>query len=490
MMTQQDELWFEECFDAVNQFMGILDETGRIVRVNLAALEFTGLAQADFIETPLWLIPWPALKRQNRQVLKRAVFQAMSGIPSRNELKIRLNRQTEKVIEISVKPIRDKAGLPKFLFAEGRDITVYRRTREALFQSEARFRAIFEESGIGILIKGVNGKLLDCNPAFQAMLGYTAGELRRRDYLEITHPLDRKNSRKLFNELVTGKRENYFIEKRFLHKNGEMVWGRMTASLVRGQDEAEKFVIGMVENITVNKQIEAELGELQQRLREGREIERLRLAQDLHDGPLQEIIGVSYQVQELVSSIPEEASREQLHAIRMALQNLAHSVRAICGELRPQALAPFGLEKTIRSHLEEFQKYHPELTVSHKLARDGHSLPEHTRIVLFRIYQESLNNILRHAQAKTVKIRFRLTTQKAVLEIQDDGRGFELPNRWVRLARQGHLGLVGAMERTGEVGGSLEILSAPGRGTLIRASVPLKKEKETALPVTGEESKK
>jgi PAS domain S-box-containing protein len=488
-MIQPEGLWFEECFDAVTQFMGVLDETGRIIRVNRAALEFTSLTQADVINTPLWLIPWPALKRQNRQALKQAVAQAVIGITNQNELQIRSGRQTEKIIEFSVKPIRDEAGQVRFLFAEGRDITAYRHAREALFQSEARFRTIFEEAGIGIVIKGINGKMLDCNPAFQAMVGYTAAELRKRDYLEITHPLDKKSSRKLFNDLVAGKSEDYSIEKRYLHKDGEVVWSRLTASVVRDQNGAAKFVIGMVENITANKQIEAELNELQQRLREGREMERLRFAQDLHDGPLQEIIGVSYQVQELVNSIPEDTSREQLQAIRLALQNLAHSVRTICGELRPPTLVPFGLEKAIRSHLEEFQKSHPELSVNHKLARDGQSLPEHTRIVLYRIYQESLNNILRHAQAKTVKIRFRLTSQKAVLEIQDDGSGFELPNRWVRLARQGHLGLVGAMERTNEVGGSLAILTGPGRGTLIRVSVPLQ-EKGAALLVTGEESKK
>ena len=164
-------------------------------------------------------------------------------------------------------------------------------------------------------------------------------------------------------------------------------------------------------------------------------------------------------------------------------------MRTICGELRPPTLVPFGLEKTIRSHLEEFQAAHPELSVSHKLARDGRSLPEGTRIVLFRIYQESLNNILRHARAKTVKIRFRLTTKKAVLEIQDDGCGFELPNRWVRLARQGHLGLVGAMERAREIGGHLDVITAPGQGALVRVSVPIKEE-GSALPVAGEESKK
>ncbi len=467
---------FAECFDAIHQFLGILDEVGRVMQANRAALEYTGLTQSEVAQAPLWSIPWAALSRQNRLALKQAVDQAASGAASHKEIEIRRRGQPKAYIDFTIQPVASQGGAPPFLLAEGRDVTAYRRASEALFQSEARFKTIFEEAGVGIVIKGMNGRMLDCNPAFQAMVGYSAAELRRRDYLDITHPLDKRTSRKLFTELANGLRKNYSIEKRYIHKNGETVWGRMTASLVHGQDGELKFVIGMVENITASKQIEAELTELQQRLMQGREMERLRLAQDLHDGPLQEIIAVSYQVQDLENSIREEAGLEQLQAIRTALAQLTRSVRAICGELRPPTLAPFGLEKTILSHLEQFQAAHPELTIRQKLAHDGRSLPENVRIVLFRIYQEALNNILRHAQATSIKIRFRLAHQEAILEIQDDGVGFELPKRWVKLARQGHLGLVGAIERASEVGGTLEVTSAPGQGTLIKAVVPLNKE--------------
>jgi PAS domain S-box-containing protein len=473
-MLQEDERWFEECFDAVYQFIGVLDAQGKIIRANRAALNLTGLTHAHIVGIPLWTLPWAALTGRNRLILKRAVIQASHGGFVRNELEIRRRKQPELIIDFSIKPILDEGGALKFMIAEGRDITIYKHTTEALYQSEARFRTIYEKAGVGILIKGINGRMLDCNPAFQTMLGYSSGDLVQLEYLDITHPLDKGISRKLFNELIAGKRKSYSIEKRYLHKNGQVVWGRITASLVHGQDGRPRFVIGMVENITENKQIEAELNELQQRLMQGREMERLRMAQDIHDGPLQEIIGVSYQITELESVIKDDAGSEQLQSIRAALQQLTNSVRTICGELRPPTLAPFGLEKTILSHAEEFQEAHPELTINLELVKDGQILPEQVRIVLFRIYQESLNNILRHAQATTVKINFILDDEKAVLEIQDDGTGFVLPGRWVKMARQGHLGLVGAMERAKEVGGALEVVTAPGQGTLIRASVPLK----------------
>ena len=210
-----------------------------------------------------------------------------------------------------------------------------------------------------------------------------------------------------------------------------------------------------------------------QRVMHHRRFRGLRVAQDLHDGPLQEIIGLSFQVQELENSIEGAGNNDQLHAIRLSLQELAHSMRSICGELRPPTLVPFGLEKTILSHVETFQSAHPELSFDLDLAHDGQAIPEPIRIVLFRIYQEALNNILRHAQAQTVRVFFGFSETQAVLEVQDDGVGFDPPKRWVKLARQGHLGLVGAIERAKDVGGKLEVAAAPGQGTLIRAVVPL-----------------
>ena len=95
------------------------------------------------------------------------------------------------------------------------------------------------------------------------------------------------------------------------------------------------------------------------------------------------------------------------------------------------------------------------------------------RTILFRIYQEALNNVVRHANASAVTVRFRLGGRRALLEVQDNGAGFDLPGHWIDLARKGHLGLVGAMERARDIGGRMRIKTAPGQGTLIQAVVPI-----------------
>jgi PAS domain S-box-containing protein len=475
-MNEPEGRWCEEFFDALYQYTWILDVRGKVVKANQSALKLTGLTEQAITDVSLESMPWRELSRQNRRMLKWGVNQAMLGRLAIQDLEIHRRRQPTTTINFSFKPVLLANGELNFITVEGRDVTVDKHTSDALYQSEARFQTIFEEAGIGILIKDDNGKMLGCNPAFQAMLGYTDEEIIQFDYLDITHPQDKRLSRKLFNELVNGKRKNYQIEKRYLHKNGQPIWSRITASLVLETDHQAQFVIAMVEDINTQKEIENELIEMQQRLMRGREMERLRLAQDLHDGPLQDIIGLTYQVQALENTVLEVAERDQLQAIQTALYQLTRSVRATCGELRPPTLVSFGLEKTIRSHAGQFQEAHPELTIDLSLAEDGQNLSELVRITLFRIYQEALNNIVRHAQASQVWVRFWLEEEQANLEIQDNGKGFELPNRWINFARQGHLGIVGAMERAKEIGGNLEVTAKPGKGTVMRAVIPLKEE--------------
>jgi signal transduction histidine kinase len=205
---------------------------------------------------------------------------------------------------------------------------------------------------------------------------------------------------------------------------------------------------------------------------ESREEERLYLAQELHDGPVQELYGLAYRLSGLEPALLDEANLAQLAGVQAALQRVIQTLRTMASELRPPTLAPFGLEKAIHSHAEHFQASYPELTVQLDLTPDGQALPERVRLALFRIYQEALNNIIRHASAHQVWIRFKVEAMQVILEVQDDGQGFEVPQRWINFARQGHLGLVGISERAGAIRGQLQIISAPGAGTVIRVIVP------------------
>ncbi len=475
-MLELENHWFEDVFDAIHLFTWILDMRGVVIKANLAALKLSGIAEEDVIGNPIWSSAWRNLSRENRQTIKWMANQAMLAKAERKDIQINRHGHSSMVINLSFKPILDHTSAVQYIFVEGRDVTDDIRTTKALNQSEARFKTIFNEAGVGIVIKDISGKMLDCNPAFRSMLGYTTDEILQFDYLKITYQPDRRITRKLFNQLVSGKRKNYVIEKRYLHKDGHPIWTRMTASMVPGPDHDEQFVIAIVENIHNQKEIETELSELQRRLMHGREMERLRLAQDMHDGPLQELVDITFQLKELENTLMDEGNREQLISVKQGIAELARSIRMICGELRPPTLVPFGLETTIRSHANQFQEAHPDIKIHLDLEEDGQKLSGPIRIVLFRIYQAALNNILRHAQATQVKIQLRMDDGQATLKIKDNGIGFVMPDRWINLARQGHLGIVGARERAKEVGGDLDVITKPGRGTIIQAVVPFNEE--------------
>lgn len=224
--------------------------------------------------------------------------------------------------------------------------------------------------------------------------------------------------------------------------------------------------------ITERKRIEAELAEVQRRLLDRAEAERRELARDLHDGPMQELYGLIFQLEVLPADFQNGQGEETVQSIKEKLTQTIQALRSISRELRPPALAPYGLEKAIRSHVETLQQAHPDIRFILSLDNDGVRLPEQVRMSLFRIYQTAITNVIRHANATQVDVRFSLNQEQVYLEVQDNGRGFDVPTRWIELARQGHLGLVGAQERSEAIGGRLHVQSAPGSGTLIQVTLP------------------
>jgi len=167
---------------------------------------------------------------------------------------------------------------------------------------------------------------------------------------------------------------------------------------------------------------------------------------------------------------------QALENLQNNLQEQVNELRAYAGELRPPILAKFGLAKAIRSHLDGFQAKHPEIQFHFEAASVGPLLPEAVRVPLYRIYQESMRNIVRHAKATQVTIRLTKTDHQAQLDIQDNGVGLAVPRDWLDLAHHGHLGLVGMRERAEAVGGTLTVVSQPNQGTKIQVIIPIQRE--------------
>ena len=226
--------------------------------------------------------------------------------------------------------------------------------------------------------------------------------------------------------------------------------------------------------LTRTNKMNKEYIELQHLLLEERENERKNIARDLHDGPLQDVIAAKFAVNCIVVDDRKPVITEQLNNLMMSLDKVIAEMRSYAMELRSPVLFKFGLEKAILSHLEVFQPSHPEIQITFKAVNAENLLPPPIRETLYRIYQETMNNIVRHSEASEVHIYYERQEAQALLEIRDNGVGFQVPSDWLSLARQGHLGLVGIRERVDAIGGQIEIISHPGSGTVLRIIIPVR----------------
>ena len=363
------------------------------------------------------------------------------------------------------------------------DVTEHEALLTQIEAEQLKLKAIIENAPEGIVVVDEAGRILLANPAAERI--YARPVPFGEDYeshaeLHICYPdgsaydpRDLPLTRAALDGEVHTNRELLIKwpdgQKRDLLANCAPIYdgsGRVNGGVAIFQD------------ITLRKQIQEKVRqsaaqiEVQHHLIQNREMERLYIAQELHDGPLQDLIGSTFSLADALNMASDERLVIKLNTILAGLQKQIRELRAFSSELRPPTLAPYGLEKAIRSHVERFQDKNSGLRIHLDLMQDGKSLPDEIRLALYRIYQESLNNVVRHAEAGDVWVEFSLGEDQVQLEIRDNGRGFDLPSDWLELARHGHLGLVGIQERAEAIGGSVEISSEPAEGTKVRVSVP------------------
>ena len=163
---------------------------------------------------------------------------------------------------------------------------------------------------------------------------------------------------------------------------------------------------------------------------------------------------------------------EVLRELKDTIQGVLQDLRATAKELRPPTISSFGLENAIRSHAYDVQEKYPHIAIHLSLAHDQQSLPDNVRLALFRVLQQALTNVVRHADATEVRIHFSFDAEEAHLEISDNGKGFTVPANWIEFVRQEHYGLAGAAERVGARGGVFKVQSKPGNSTTVRVTIP------------------
>ena len=345
-------------------------------------------------------------------------------------------------------------------------------TKQRLDSTEEQFQAIFESTTLGIKVLDLDGNILQTNAAFQSMLGYMEVELFGRHFTDFIFTEDIPQALELIRDLEASGATQYLFEHRAVLKDDSTIWVKTTFSPVTKSTRNKKlaYIVGIVEDISDQKRIAAEVKELSDRLQSSVELERLKLAQELHDNPMQVLYSIIYRIERLRSTLDPAASSE-LEKATSEVKEVIDTLRATARELRPPTIFDFGLENAIRSYADDFLKKYSHLRISLSLAQDRQLLPEKIRLALFRIFQQVLMNVVRHSEATKVQVRFGFDDEKITLEISDNGKGFEVPHNWMKFVREGHYGLAGIWERVSSLGGSLVVDSKPGKPTTVLVTI-------------------
>jgi two-component system NarL family sensor kinase len=250
----------------------------------------------------------------------------------------------------------------------------------------------------------------------------------------------------------------------------------MSVALSTAPDGESLGWVIVARDVTESKRAEEELRRLPRRITEAQEAERLRVARELHDGVNQVIASATMRLRRVQDTLSAQnpAASELLSRCHKLLVQALEETRRIARNLRPNDLDELGLSAACRNLCKELQA-RTGLVVKCQFTRFDRFLPPMVDLGLFRIVQEALNNVEKHACAKLVRLRIAIQRQAIVLKIQDDGRGFDPATPRAAKGAEGGIGLSSLRERASALGGTCELVSNPRQGTAITVRVPLPK---------------
>jgi PAS domain S-box-containing protein len=365
-------------------------------------------------------------------------------------------------------------------YADELEELVARRTA-ALRTSQERFRVMFEAAGLGIALDDLQGHILESNPALQDMLGYPAEELRGMAYSEFTHPEDLAAEEILFRELAGGARDRYRIAKRYVRKDGALLWANLTVSLVRGAEDEPRFAIAMVEDITEQRRIQEALVRSEKLAVAGRLA--ASLAHEINN-PLQSVIGCLGLAQEAL----EEGQRldRYLDVASGELGRIARIVAQLRDLGRPSGSTermPVDL-KTLIESMVTLNRARCQSRAVEVVWQAGDGLPE-LYLVADQIQQVFLNMLLNALDAMPDGGRLEIAAMSTdeppgvQVSFRDSGLGIppeSLPHVFepfysTRPDGMG-LGLFISHNVVQDHGGTIEVESQPGQGTTFTVWLP------------------
>jgi PAS domain S-box-containing protein len=482
-----------------------ISQNGLIVEANLTAASMLGIERSKLLKRAFSRFVAPDFRDvfyyHRKHVLEAKCKQAC-------ELKLVKNDVTLFWVQLESTDVLDALSNSSLIRNAIIDITERKQAEEALCQSEARFRAITEKSAIGIALVNLDGRIIEANLALQNMLGYSKGELLRMEsFIEITHPVDVLEYMGAAQELFKGKREDFNLEKRYIRKDGQVIWGSLIASLIRDTYGNPQNAVVMVEDITERKLLQFMLQrkkddleiKVQERTEELKaaharlvQAEKLcalgKLSASIAHEYNNPIYGIKMVLEELNENI--QLDEKERKSIALAINECRKISRMNCDLqdfYRPSSGLPTDLD--IHQLLEEvLQLFYKRLNIKQiKLFKDFAEETPPVSVVADQIKQVFLN-LIANAEAALpqsdgqLSITTRAEADRIYISFKDNGCGISKDN--LGKIFEPFFTTKGAVKGTGlglsvsygiikKHGGDIYVESAPNKGSTFTVELPL-----------------
>jgi len=341
--------------------------------------------------------------------------------------------------------------------------------------SEQNYRYLFENASDAMWVHDLKGNILEGNKAFAKLTGHTREELIGINILSfLISEKSRYTAREVRRRLLAGEEIEQPYEQRFIKKGGTEGVMQMASSPVVIDGEVRGFQ-HVARDVTEEKQLQENMKFYVQQITRAQEDERKRMSRELHDEVAPHLLLVIQHLDAIASNprprLPEPF-KTKLEDLHTRVTGALETVRHFAQDLRPRIIDDLGLVAALEWMAENVSKDYA-IDTQVKVLGQEQTLPDEVKLLLFRIAQEALNNVRRHAAASKACITLEFDEGRVVLTIRDNGKGFELPQRMGDLASIGKLGLAGMQERAQLIRGKLTIHSEMGIGTTVTVEAPI-----------------
>jgi len=464
IVLQNSEQKYREIFSSVNDSILIYDVEYRVfVDANKKALDFFDysiqeLKNIDFKN----LIPnkYP----YTYEALSKVYFENVGSKKSGNtEWQVKDRNERIYDVDISFKETLVKGR--SIVIIVIRDISERKRIERLLIENEFLFRSQFDNSNIGIVISSPGKEFIRANKRFCTMIGFSEEELVGKTWSDYTFTEDYDNEVPLHDSLMKGEQDGYELNKRFLRKDGGIVYTHISISCFRNPDQSIHYIIAYVFEITDRVEIE---NKLIKTIIETEERERSRFAQELHDGLGPLLSSIKMYAQWMLKP---GANINQVDVLEQ-IENLANlsnqSVKEIAFGLSPHILKDFGIIEALQSFIS---KVNATSGIKFEIINNlSHRFDETTETVIYRILTECISNSLKHSKADQINIAIMESEKYLDIEFSDNGVGFDLNE--VADNKFG-MGLHNIKNRLKSINGKLLIFSQKDKGTTFKINILL-----------------